>query len=322
MSDTRLASREVRLEQARRAIHNVVRCFDVYLKRPDAVDASTLVSLKRAVQLLVDQARGNLPALLEVRSAEAVLPGLAAHCTRVSILCLALGDRLGLDRSSLYELGISGLLHDVGKQRLSPNVVNKRGALTAEEWEEMKRHPREGLVLLQGAPHDSRSAWRPMLAAYEHHMKVDQSGYPRVHRPRKVSLFSRVVAVADVFDAVTSPRSYRARPWPQAMVLRNMLEQPRWGLDKAIVKVLIQLVGLYPVGSFLQLEDGRLVTVLASHEGSLHAPRVRVIADPQGNVVTHGAEIDLLEGRALIRKVVAIEALPRDVAVLLTPSDS
>lgn len=235
MSGLQSTSRAMSTEQAKRTLGNVLRCLDVYLHKPEALDVAMLVGLKRAVQLLVDQVQDNLAVLLQVRAEAASTPGLPAHSTRVSVLCLGMGQRLGLDRATLYELAISGLLHDVGKQRLSPEVVNKRGPLTDQEWVEMKRHPREGLVLLQGAHYDPRAAWRPMLAAYEHHMKVDQSGYPRVHRPRNVSLFSRIVAVADVYDAVTSPRSYRSRPWPQAMVLRNMLEQPRWGLDKAIV---------------------------------------------------------------------------------------
>lgn len=320
MSGLQSTSRAMSTEQAKRTLGNVLRCLDVYLHKPEALDVAMLVGLKRAVQLLVDQVQDNLAVLLQVRAEAASTPGLPAHSTRVSVLCLGMGQRLGLDRATLYELAISGLLHDVGKQRLSPEVVNKRGPLTDQEWVEMKRHPREGLVLLQGAHYDPRAAWRPMLAAYEHHMKVDQSGYPRVHRPRNVSLFSRIVAVADVYDAVTSPRSYRSRPWPQAMVLRNMLEQPRWGLDKAIVKVLIQLIGLYPVGSFLQLEDGRLATVLATHEDSLHAPRVRVIADATGNAAANGVEIDLKDGNAAIRKIVAPEALPEAVAAMLSLS--
>lgn len=309
-------------QQARRLLHNAVRCLEVYLSKPNAVEASTLIGLKRAVQLLVDQVHHDAAAILQARNEAASMPGLAAHGVRVGILCLALGDRLGLKRSALYELGVSGLLHDIGKQRLSPEVVNKPGNLTDEEWEEMKRHPREGLVLLQAAHYDPRAAWRPMLAAYEHHMKVDQSGYPRVHRPRKVSLFSRMVAVADVFDAVTSPRSYRARPWPQGVVLRNMLEQPRWGLDKAIVKVFIQLMGLYPVGSFLELADRRLVTVLGSEEDSLHAPRVRVIADAEGNVLRDGPQLELKDGDAAIGRIVAPEALPATVAALFSTSHS
>jgi HD-GYP domain-containing protein (c-di-GMP phosphodiesterase class II) len=304
-------------DQARRALRNAEQCLVAHANVVAAPPAPVFLRLKRSMLMLVDQVQHNQHALLQVRREEASTAGFSSHSARVSVLCLAIGSRLGLARAALHELGLSGLLHDIGKQRLASEVVDKRGPLTEEEWEQMRRHPVEGLVLLQGAPHDPRSAWRPMLAAYEHHMKCDQSGYPRVRRLRRVSLYSRIVAVADVFDAVTSPRSYRARPWPQALVLRNMLEQPRWGLDRAIVKVLIQLVGLYPVGSFLQLQDGRLVTVIHSHAQALHAPRVRVLTDAGGNVLHDGPELELAAEAVAIRRSVAATALPPDVTAAL-----
>jgi len=302
MSETMLEPNGIEVQRGRRTLHHVVRCLDACTGRAAPRQVEGFLQLKRAMLVLVDQVQRHPQALVQVRRAEASTAGLAAHSSRVSILCLAIGNQLGLARASLYELGLSGLLHDIGKQRLAPDVVNKRGPLTEDEWHEMRRHPVEGLVLLQAMPFDERSAWRPMLAAYEHHMKIDQSGYPRVRRPRRVSLFSRIVAVADVFDAVASPRNYRARPWPQEMVLRNMLEQPRWGLDRAIVKVLIQVVGLYPLGETLQLQDGRLVTVIGSHPQALHAPRVRVIADADGNLVGMGPELELVDEAVGIRR--------------------
>lgn len=261
-------------------LENLVQAVDRLLHATASPTLEAVRVVRRTLLDVVDAVDTHVDALLRARARRRRLGGLAEHSASVGVLCVIMGRQVGLSRDALLELGMCGVLHDIGKQRLPADIVDKPGALDADEWVEMMRHPREGLVALQVPLRQAHEGWRPMLAAYEHHMKIDQSGYPRVRRPRKVGLFTRIVSVADVFDAVTSPRSYRSRAWRPERVLRNMLDQPRWGLDRCLVKVLLQAIGLYPVGSLVRLESGRMAVVVAHRPDRPHAPLLRVVGEP------------------------------------------
>jgi HD-GYP domain-containing protein (c-di-GMP phosphodiesterase class II) len=312
------AMRSTRSLEARDTIRALVSSMQSLLHNPDQQGHVALRPIRRAVQDLVDQLQRNAATFSVRRALDLPDGGLAVHSTRVCILSVGMGQQLGLDRAALRELGLCGVLHDIGKQRLAPEIVEKRGPLTTEEWTEMQRHPREGLMALQDVLRGGTDRWRPMLAAYEHHMKIDQSGYPQVRRARKVSLYSRIVSVADVFDAVTSRRSYRSRPWQPELVLRNMLDQPRWGLDRSLVKVLLQANGLYPVGSLVLLEDGRTAAVIAHRADAPHQPLVRLATGVDGTLWPRTEDIDLAEpGAPGVVRSLDTRQVPVDLPSLL-----
>ena len=218
---------------------------------------------------------------------------------------VVIGQRIGLDRTQLYELGLGALFHDVGKSRVDEAILNKAAKLTAEEWEIMKEHTTEGLLELFGLHGFLDIPYRQMLMAYEHHMKVDLSGYPENLRPRDLGLFSRIVAVADAFDAGTSVRSYQYRPWPPDEVLREMRDNPERGFDSAVVKALITATGVYPVGTLVILDTFELAIVTRANPDPdrPHQPEVKILSDPKGiplatpEVVTLD-EIDQATGHA------------------------
>jgi HD-GYP domain-containing protein (c-di-GMP phosphodiesterase class II) len=219
------------------------------------------------------------------------------HCVNVSIFSVVIGQRLGLDRMQLYELGLGALFHDVGKQRLDVDLINKVGALTDDEWDSLRQHPVEGLLILFGMHGFTDAPYRQMLMAYEHHMKVDVTGYPPNTRSREPSLFSRVVAVADAFDAGTSVRSYQYQPWPPDAVLQEMRDNPSRGFDRLLVKVLITATGVYPVGTLVILDSHELAIVAQVNQDPnlLHRPKVRVISDPVGLPLAEPKTVDLAE---------------------------
>jgi HD-GYP domain-containing protein (c-di-GMP phosphodiesterase class II) len=197
----------------------------------------------------------------------------------------------------LYELGLAALFHDIGKQRVSSEIVNKTTPLTEAEWREMMEHPTEGLLMLFSTRGLSEAPYRAMLVAYEHHMKTDQTGYPRSRRPRSPTLFSRIVATADGFDAATSKRSYQQQPWPPDEVLREMRENPRRGFDPLLVKALINVTGVYPVGTLAILDTQELAVVVARNPdpARLHQPLVRIVSDAMGMMLPDPATTDLAE---------------------------
>jgi HD-GYP domain-containing protein (c-di-GMP phosphodiesterase class II) len=249
--------------------------------------------IKRSVQGIVDQVLNNQVALLGMTAIKTFDEYTFTHSVNVCILCVVLGQRLGLDKRQLYELGLCGLLHDIGKARIDPAIINKPGSLTEEEWHQMKLHPREGLLALFQLRGFAELPLRQMLAAYEHHMKVDLSGYPRVRRTRRPTLFTRIVSVVDTFDAVSSARSYRSRGWPPDKVLLNMRDEPGWGLDRVLVKAFISATGIYPVGTVVALSDKSLAIVLAPNLDVPDAPTVQQITDAGGQPLAEPHKIDL-----------------------------
>ena len=163
------------------------------------------------------------------------------HSVNVTIFSVALGKRLGLTKLQLYDLGLAALFHDVGKSRVPLDVLNKAGGLNEEEWRIMQSHPWLGVLVLFGLRGYGEIPYRPMIAAYEHHMKIDLTGYPASIRPRQMSMFSKIVAVADAFDAATSRRVYETTPLQPADVLKEMWENPRRGQDVILAACAVAL---------------------------------------------------------------------------------
>ncbi len=253
--------------------------------------------VKRAVQGIVDQVLSNESSMVTMTTLRDFDEYTFTHCVNVSIFSVIIGQRLELERLQLYELGLGALFHDIGKQRIDHEVINKSGSLTDEEWDELREHPTEGLLLLFDMAGFADVPYRQMLMAYEHHMKVDLSGYPPNKRPREPSLFSRIVAVADAFDAGTSVRSYQYEPWPPDAVLQEMRDNPKRGFDTLLVKVLITATGVYPVGTLVILDTHELAVVAQVNPDPdmLHRPRVRVISDPVGIPLPEPLTLDLAQ---------------------------
>jgi HD-GYP domain-containing protein (c-di-GMP phosphodiesterase class II) len=253
--------------------------------------------VKRAVQGIVDQVLSNESSMITMTTLRDFDEYTFTHCVNVSIFSVIIGQRLGMDRLQLYELGLGALFHDVGKQRLDAAIVNKAGGLSDEEWAHMKEHPAEGLLLLFDLHGFADVPYRQMLMAYEHHMKIDLSGYPSNRRPRQPTLFSRIVAVADAFDAGTSVRSYQYQPWPPDAVLQEMRDNPKRGFDPLLVKALITATGVYPVGTLVILDTHELGIVAQVNPDPhlLHRPKVKVISDAVGLPLPEPKLVDLAE---------------------------
>ena len=270
--------------------------------------AVTARKVKRAVQNIVDQVLSNEPSIITMTTLKEFDEYTFTHCVNVCIFSVVIGQRLGLDKLQLYDLGLGALLHDIGKMRVATEVINKPGGLTDAEWAELREHPTEGLLILFQMQGFSDVPYRQMLLAYEHHMKVDLTGYPVNRRSRTPTLFSRIVAVADGFDAGTSIRSYQYTPWPPDEVLKEMRDNPRRGFDPLLVKALITATGVFPIGTLVILDTYELAVVCGVHREPerLHLPMVRVISDAMGAPLPAPRTIDLSEtdGGQPLRQIV------------------
>jgi HD-GYP domain-containing protein (c-di-GMP phosphodiesterase class II) len=184
------------------------------------------------------------------------------HSLNVAILAMCMGKQIGLDHIMLERLGLCGLFHDLGKVEIPKTILNKRGRLSDAEFDEIKTHPVHSarLILKLKARQDRKV--KILVAPFEHHMAYNRSGYPQSRNDRSVSLFGRILAIADVYDAITSPRIYRAQTLSPDKALGQMLEQSGTSFDPVLLKVFINMLGAYPVGTLLKLDTGEIGIVV------------------------------------------------------------
>ncbi|WP_439889442.1 HD-GYP domain-containing protein [Pseudomonas sp. MBLB4123] len=219
------------------------------------------------------------------------------HSVAVCALMIALARQLELSEALVREVGMAGLLHDIGKMCIPPTVLNKPGKLTDSEFATMREHPEAGARLLI----DSQQVSALVLdVCLYHHEKVDGSGYPHGLAGEQISLLARMAAVCDVYDAVTSDRPYKAG-WEPAESIRKMAGW-KGHFDEQVFQAFVRTVGIYPTGSLVRLQSGRLGVVLEQHEQSLLTPMVKVFFSAKSKQPIPQEVIDLskLVGRERI----------------------
>lgn len=237
---------------------------------------------KRAIQFLIDQLIKNEANLMSLTAIKNFDEYTFAHSVNVCILSVSLGARLGLPKRKLSELGFAALFHDIGKVKLPLNILNKPGELNEEEWEEVKKHPVFGVKALLSKRSLDRFSTRAMVVAFEHHLKLDLSGYPQLSFKKDLNLCSRIVTIADVYDSMTSGRVYTKTPLTPDEALRKMLEDEGRTFDPVLLKVFINMLGIYPAGSVVILDTGEVGVVMKANPTELSRPEAAIIADKTG----------------------------------------
>ena len=259
--------------------------------------APSIRKIKRVVQSIVDQILNEETSLVGLTTIRDYDEYTFTHSVNVCIFSVALGRRLGLSKLQLYDLGLAALFHDIGKSRVPLAVLNKTEGLNDDDWRWLAAHPWLGVLTLFHMRGQQELPYRAMVVAHEHHMKIDLTGYPKALRAREQSIFSRIVAVADGFDAATTRRAYQTVPLSPAAVLAGMRDNARRGFDPVIVKGFINLLGVFPVGTLVVLDTFELALVHAANPRpeALSRPIVRIISDDRGNVMYPGTLIDLTD---------------------------
>ncbi len=277
----RTEAHDVTPEEARASYDNatdLLREIDSLISRNRVVSAG---KVKNVVRSLVDNVLSNRYAMLELTGLKNYDEYTFFHSANVAILSLALGSTVTNDYRFLSSLGAGALLHDIGKMTVDLSILNKPGPLTAQEWALVKQHPVYGAQQATLMPGLDKSS---VVIILEHHMRYDGSGYPGRMSRRPQHLASRVVAVADAFDAMTSRRAYSAaRVQNEAMAL--LAQGAGSAVDPTLTRLFVSMMGVYPPRSIVRLEDGRTGIVLRPSESDLLRPIVRIIADADGNMV-------------------------------------
>ncbi len=266
---------------------------------------------KRVIQGMIDQmltAETNLIGLTTIRCHDEYT---YHHSVNVCILSLAIAQRIGLNRATLCDLGISALFHDIGKSDIPIEILNKPASFTEEEWAIMQTHPLHGvkeLMRLKGL--DTLSA-RIITGAFEHHINLNHSGYPKVGYTKELSLFGRIIAIADCYDGVTSSRVYSRKPMTPDKALKFMLERAGTIYDPILMKLFVNCIGVYPIGSLLVLSTKELAVVMQSNPdpSKWKTPQVKIISTADGAEVD-GETVDLAgdaAGRSILKTMNAEE---------------
>src|SRR3989337_1348312 len=251
---------------------------------------------KRLVQSMVDVMLQEESTLLGLTTLRAYDEYTYNHSVNVSILSIAMGQRLGYHRRELSELGIAALFHDIGKTGLPVELLNKPTEFTPEEWEIMRKHPVNGVKTLLKLKGLQEQAIRMIMASFEHHLNYDLSGYPKLATPRRVSLFGRITSIADCYDALTSARVYNRTPFIPDKALSFMMKKSNTAFDPILLKIFVNVVGIYPVGTLVLLNTRQLGVVTKAHPNPVNSyrPRIKIITDPHGNEID-GDNVDLSE---------------------------
>lgn len=233
-----------------------------------AIEAEAAAPLVEEISNSVLRNPGALISLSRLKAADDYT---FMHSVAVCALMIALARQLGLDEAQTREAGMAGLLHDLGKALIPAEILNKPGKLSEAEFAIVKSHPEEGYKLLlaaSGVGETTRDVCR------HHHEKIDGSGYPDGLNDEKLSLFAKMGAVCDVYDAITSNRPYKAG-WCPGESIQRMAEW-KGHFDPGIFQAFVKSLGIYPIGTLVKLASGKLGVVIEQNEKSLLKPKVRV----------------------------------------------
>ena len=238
-------------------------------------DSFSTAEMIEAVRDCLDSVIRNPSALMWLTRIKHADQYTAEHCVNVGIQAMTLGRHLGLGLKHLELLGLSGMLHDVGKMDIDPDILNKPDRLTAEEFEIVKEH---ALFGYQELSKDEDLPEEVKNVAYSHHERLDGKGYPRGLPGHALDFYTRVITIVDAYDAITSKRCYSPSN-PSAKALKILYDSRGVQFDEALVVKFIECIGIYPPGTLVQMNTGEVGVILSAEPDHRLAPKVALVRD-------------------------------------------
>lgn len=268
---------------------------------------------KRLVQPVVDNIMKNEYSIVGLTALKSHDEYTYAHCVNVSTLSISMGHVMGISRQALADLGVAALIHDLGKIMVPGDVLRKPARLSENEWQLMHRHPIEGVKMMFHLPGLSTLNLDSMRTCLEHHMAANRSGYPRALPDWELAATSRIVAMADCYDAMTAHRAYRKRPFTPYEALRRLLGADREQFDPTVRWALVKTVGVYPAGTILAIDSGHVVLSVSPNPEDPRRPNCKVLSYPDGTAPPEDAPEHWDPMPAEVRATHVLE--PEDVSI-------
>lgn len=254
------------------------------------------------VQTMVDSMLDNRDALLGLTNIKMYDEYTFAHSVNTSILAVSLGTYLAFEKPRIAALGVAGLMHDIGKVNVPPEIINKPGKLTEEEWEAIKRHPVEGALMLADTAGMSKLA---MICAFEHHQHGDVRSYPRIEGDVRQHPFTQILALVDAYEAMTAARVYYQAQMPVDLAIRILLKKRSAPFNAVLVKAFVNMMGIFPIGTLLKLDTGEIGLVV-HQTADLMRPKLLLLTKFDGSEKEKRNEVSLIEttGGRYLRSIV------------------
>ena len=275
-----------RAVQVRKQAAGLVRTVMADARLGKAVELNQVSPVVQAVTESILRNPGALLGLLRIKNKDDYT---FLHSVSVCALLVAFCRSRGIDEDTTYQAGLGGLLHDTGKALVPDAILNKQGRLTDEEFDIIKRHPRDGHDILVKTPEIGAI---PLDITLHHHERRDGSGYPDRQSEGGISELAQMAAIVDVYYAITSDRCYH-KGMPAAEALRKIYEWSKFHFNPTLAQEFMRCVGIYPVGTLVLLESGRLGVVIEPHETSLLTPKVNVFFSTKNQAYIKPQTIDL-----------------------------
>lgn len=267
-----------------------------------AARKSDWISLERALNDIVDEMLRKNQLVNNMMDLKQFDDYTFYHCVNVALLAIATGIGMALRRARIYELSLGALVHDIGKVYVPLEILNKPGKLTPDEFEIMKTHSEKGYRVLADTGHLSGEACKGVLW---HHERYDGMGYPRGKSGDEINLTGKVIAICDVYDAITSDRPYR-KAWRPYEAIEYVMGNSAIQFDPRVTEAFLKKVVPYPVGTVVRLSDGRTGIIAENNQELVFRPRIRIFREEDRDVAPY--DVDLSADRECL-SVMVVEAV-------------
>lgn len=278
-----------------------IRDIFIHSERGRKPPLNHINNAKKQMEEIVNQIFANKNLMVNIIDMKVFDDYTYYHSVNVAVLSIVVGVAMGMDKEELCELGFAGLLHDIGKIYISKEVLNKDCELTSTEFEEIKKHSLLGCEHIKNGYGLSNSAYMGIL---DHHEKFEGGGYPNNIKGTRISKYGRIIAVADVYDALTSDRPYRKALLP-AEAMEYIMASNMTLFDPSVVAVFAKKIAPYSIGTCVKLSNGLTGIVIENYEELCMRPKVRIFKD-EDNMEVEPYIIDLSDGSKLNITVIEV----------------
>ena len=277
LRDAKVERREIR-EESNKVMSRAIRFVGEVISSIEQRRPIQMPKAHRITQQIADIIKVDETILVGLASIKSYDEYTFSHSVNVSVLSMLVADRMGIDKNDTAQIGVAALLHDIGKTHIPLSILNKPSGLTEDEWMLMERHTMLGVIELSRV-RSLEAVMNPVFVSLQHHLCFNGEGYPRKPEKWELHPYNHIISVADVFDAMTTPRVYREHTLTPDRALRFILHKSGEMFDPFVAKAFIKALGIYPIGTVVELDTGESAVVVRQNEATclMHRPVVALL---------------------------------------------